>query len=61
MSIGEKAMTVAAKTLAATGYDLLTKPSLLEEARVSFREIRDPLTFRSLLPEDARAPTAIRE
>jgi aminobenzoyl-glutamate utilization protein B len=61
MSIGEKAMTVAAKTLAATGYDLLTQPALLEEARASFKEIRDPLEFRSLLPEDARAPAVIRD
>jgi aminobenzoyl-glutamate utilization protein B len=60
-SIGEKAMTVAAKTLAATGYDLLTQPALLEEARASFREIRDPLEFHTLLPEDASAPDMIRE
>jgi len=60
-SIGEKAMTVAAKTLAATGYDLLTQPALLDEARASFREIREPLEFRSLLPEDARPPAMIRE
>jgi aminobenzoyl-glutamate utilization protein B len=60
-SIGEKAMTVAAKTLAATGFDLLTQPNLLEQARESFREVRDPLEFRSLLPEDARAPEAIRD
>lgn len=60
MSIGEKAMTVAAKTLAATGLDLLTRPALLDEARESFREVRDPLTFRSLLPADARPPSRIR-
>lgn len=60
MSIGEKAMTVAAKTLSATGYDLLTKPELLEAARASFHEIRDPLEFKSLLPENARAPSGIR-
>ncbi len=61
MSIGEKAMTVAAKTLAATGFDLLTQPDLLEAARQSFAEVRDPLEFHTLLPEDARAPAAIRE
>ncbi len=61
MSIGEKAMTVASKTLAATGFDLLTQPSLLEQAHESFREVRDSLEFQSLLPEDARAPKAIRE
>jgi len=61
MSIGDKAMTVAAKTLAATGYDLLTQPALLDRVRESFREIRDPLEFRSLLPADARPPERIRE
>jgi aminobenzoyl-glutamate utilization protein B len=60
MSIGEKAMTVATKTLAATGVDLLTKPALLEQARESFREVRDPLTFTSLLPKDAKPPERIR-
>jgi aminobenzoyl-glutamate utilization protein B len=60
-SIGEKAMTVAAKALAATGYDLLTQPGLLEQAQASFHEIRDPLEFSSLLPDDARAPKLIRE
>jgi aminobenzoyl-glutamate utilization protein B len=59
MSIGEKAMTVASKVLAATGLDLLTEPALLEQARESFHEVRDPLTFTSLLPEDARAPSSV--
>jgi len=58
--IGEKAMDVAARTLAATGFDLLTQPKLLEQARESFRQVREPLEFRSLLPADARAPAAIR-
>jgi aminobenzoyl-glutamate utilization protein B len=61
MTIGEKAMTVAAKTLAKTGLDLLTEPALLEQARESFGEVRDPLTFRSLLPADARPPEKIRK
>ncbi|MBF8293105.1 MAG: amidohydrolase [Steroidobacteraceae bacterium] len=60
MSIGEKAMDVAARTLATTGFDLLTQPELLERARESFRQVRDPLEFRSLLPKDARAPESIR-
>jgi aminobenzoyl-glutamate utilization protein B len=61
MSIGEKAMTVAAKTLAATGFDLLTQPDLLAAAKQSFAKVRDPLEFHSLLPEDAHAPAAIWE
>ena len=59
-SIGEKAMTVAAKTLAATGLDLMTQPALFQKARESFREVRDPLTFNSLLPADAKPPASIR-
>ena len=61
MSIGEKAMTVAAKTLAATGFDLVTDPEALGDAKASFREVRDPLEFTTLLPDDAAAPSAIRE
>jgi aminobenzoyl-glutamate utilization protein B len=61
MSIGEKAMTVATKVLAATGLDLMTEPALLEQARESFREVRDPLTFTTLLPSDARARESIRK
>ncbi len=60
-SIGEKAMTVAAKTLAGTGYDLLTQSGLLEQARASFLEIRDRLEFWSLIPDDAHAPERIRD
>jgi len=59
--IGEKAMDVAAKTLAATGFDLLTQPALFEQARESFRQVREPLEFKSLLPADARAPGSIRQ
>jgi hypothetical protein len=54
-------MDVAARTLAATGFDLLTQPALLEQARESFRQVREPLEFHSLLPADARAPRAIRQ
>jgi len=59
MSIGEKAMVVAAKALAATAMDLITDDSLLEEVSLSFHEVRDPLTFTTLLPEDARPPASL--
>jgi aminobenzoyl-glutamate utilization protein B len=61
MSIGEKAMVVAAKALAATALDLLTDPRVLPRVRASFREARDPLAFTSLLAEDAKPPTSIRD
>jgi aminobenzoyl-glutamate utilization protein B len=60
-SIGEKAMEVAAKVLSGAGLELLTDPKALAAVRTSFREIRDPLTFTSLLPKDARPPVAIRK
>jgi aminobenzoyl-glutamate utilization protein B len=60
-SIGEKAMEVAAKVLAATAVDLLTEPAALEAARKSFREVREPREFKSLLPPDAAPPARIRK
>ena len=60
-SIGEKAMEVAAKVLAATALDLLTDEAALEAARKSFHEVRDPRKFESLLPPDAKAPERIRK
>ena len=59
MSIGEKAMDVAARTLATTGFDLLTQPATPRAGAGIVPEVRDPLEFRSLLPKDARAPESI--
>ncbi len=61
MSIGEKGMLVAAKTLAGTAIDLFESPALLEKARADFHAIRDPQTFLTLIPEGQVAPKAIRE
>lgn len=60
-SIGEKAMEVAAKVLAATAVELISEPVALEGARQSFREIRDLRKFTSLLPPDAKPPARIRK
>jgi aminobenzoyl-glutamate utilization protein B len=60
MSIGEKGMLVAAKTLAGTALDLIASRELLSQARHDFRKVRDPLEYRSLIPEGQRAPAAIR-
>jgi aminobenzoyl-glutamate utilization protein B len=61
MSIGEKAMEVAAKVLAATAVELIGDPAAVAAARRSFREVRDPRTFTSLLPPDAKPPSRIRK
>jgi len=60
-AIGEKAMAVAAKVLSGTAIDLLTDARQLDAARRAFREVRDPRTFTSLLPKDAKPPARIRK
>jgi aminobenzoyl-glutamate utilization protein B len=52
MSIGHKGMMVAAKTMAMSVYDLLTTPSLVEEARAEFERARGPnFSYRPLIGE----------
>jgi aminobenzoyl-glutamate utilization protein B len=60
MSIGEKGMLVAAKTLAGSAVDLFQSPALLERARNELRKIREPLGWLTLIPDGQRAPKAIR-
>ena len=59
-TIGEKGMSVAAKTLAASALELLTVPAELEAARKDFHVVRDPLQFVTLVPPGQKAPLAIR-
>jgi aminobenzoyl-glutamate utilization protein B len=60
MSIGEKGMIVAAKTLAATALDLLADPKLLDAARADFEKRKAGKPLTSLLPPQSRAPARIR-
>lgn len=60
MSIGEKGMLVAAKTLAGAAVDLFESPALRDKAAADFRAIRAPLKFITLIPEGQVAPKAIR-
>ncbi|MEO6709205.1 MAG: amidohydrolase [Planctomycetota bacterium] len=59
-TIGEKGLSVAAKTLAASAIELFTTPAQLEAARKDFHAVRDPLEFVSFVPPGQKAPTAIR-
>ena len=59
-SIGEKAMMVAAKTLATSAIELYTSSDLLQQAQADFKKIREPLNFVTLIPEGQQAPKAIR-
>ncbi|MCI0585807.1 MAG: amidohydrolase [Planctomycetes bacterium] len=60
MTIGEKGMLVAAKTLALTAVDLVRDPALREAARQDFVRRRGSSPLRSLVPEGRKAPKAIR-
>jgi len=51
-SIGEKVVTVAAKTLAGAAVDLINNPQILEEAQQELKERLDGRTYQTLLPED---------
>ena len=52
-SIGTKGLLFAAKGMALAGYDLLTKPDLLVQARAEFEEARKGKTYVSPLPDKA--------
>jgi aminobenzoyl-glutamate utilization protein B len=59
-SIGEKAMLVAAKSLAGAAVDLYASPELVLQAKADFESIRKPLDYVTLIPEGQKAPTTIR-
>jgi aminobenzoyl-glutamate utilization protein B len=60
MSIGEKGMLVAAKTIAATAVDLYRTPALLERAREDQKKMMAGLKYSTLIPEGQKAPKTIR-
>lgn len=59
MSIGEKGMLVAAKTLASSAIELMQIPALLQKAKEDLKKMRDPLPHLTLIPEGQRAPKSI--
>ncbi|MCY4539450.1 MAG: amidohydrolase [Chloroflexi bacterium] len=52
-SIGNKGMIFAAKTMALAGFDLVTKPELLAEAKAEFERARAGRAYVSPLPPEA--------
>lgn len=58
--IGIKGMIVAAKTLALTGLDLLTDPSLIEQAKAEFELARGPEFVYKPLIGDRKPPLDYR-
>lgn len=53
-SVGKRVLETVGKTLAMTGYDLLTKPELLKEAKAELEERLAGRTYKTLLPEGAQ-------
>ena len=56
MSIGQKGMVVAAKTLAATAIDFFKTPSLIDAAKKDFEERRKGYNFKLLTPPNRKPP-----
>jgi len=56
MSIGHKGMILAAKTLALTGIDLLTKPEELKKVKDEFESKTKRFTYRSPIPPGQTPP-----
>ena len=53
---GRKGAVVAAKVIAATGVDLLTKPTLLKESKAFFLKATDGKTYQSPIPLNQKPP-----
>jgi len=60
MSIGEKGMLVAAKTIAATAVDLYRAPATIEKARADQKLMMAGLKYTTLISEGQKAPKTIR-
>ncbi len=58
--IGMKAMTTAAKVLAASSLELFSKPQVLADARQELTKRLAGRTYRTLIPEGVRPPSPAR-
>lgn len=56
MSIGHKAMLVAAKVMAVSGLDLLTHPEIVKKMRQEWKEKTKDKTYQSPLAPDLKPP-----
>lgn len=60
-SIGRKGMVLAAKVLALSAVDLLTKPELVKAARADFDGRRGVHLYKSRVPAERKAPLNYRD
>lgn len=59
-TIGRQGMLLAADTLAASAWDLMTKPALIEQAKADFRRRLGESGYRPLLEKDQKPPLEYR-
>ena len=60
MTIGKKGMNLAARTLAATAYDLFTDPQLLKDAKAEHTRRLDGRKYAAMLEKDQPPPLDYR-
>ncbi len=61
MSIGQRGMLVAAKTLAITAADLFSNPRLVQDAKADFRRALNGKTYQSQIPAGQKPPLNYRK
>jgi aminobenzoyl-glutamate utilization protein B len=60
-TIGKKGMNLAARTLAATAYDLFTDPQLLKDAKAEHTRRLDGKKYAAMLEKDQQPPLNYRD
>lgn len=58
--LGDKALVVAAKVIAATAIDLYTDPDLMTRTKKEFTNTKFALIWQTLIPEGQNAPASVR-
>ncbi len=61
MSIGQKGMLVAAKTLALLGADLYANPQLVSDAKTEFKRRLQSNVYKSMIPDNQTPPLDYRK
>ena len=59
MSIGHKSLIFAAKIIAGSALDLLTKPELLKKVRDEFEAQKGDRVYTSPIPRDIKPPLEV--
>jgi len=59
--IARQGMLLAARTLAASGYDLLTSPELIDQAKADFKRRKAGRDYTPLILPDQKPPLDYRK